>query len=90
MPPGSSKPEPSELAGRCVEWTSGHTAAGCMPGLGLFGGAMVFAAWLVIAANPIFAWELTPAIWLIATGFNATAIASEPADPVTNEQLSAA
>jgi hypothetical protein len=38
---------------------------------------------------PIFAWELSLAIRLIAKGFKPSAIASEPAKPATNELLSA-
>lgn len=43
-----------------------------------------------IAAVPVFAWELTLAIWLIAKGFNPSATASESAKTATNELVSVA
>ena len=72
-----------------------------IPVLGLIGGPLVFAwntaamfgldaqilAWAAIAVIPIFAWELTLAIRLIAKGFNAAAIAAEPASTEPREQL---
>lgn len=75
-----------------------------IPVLGLIGGPLVFAwnaaamfglnqqiaAWAVILVIPIFAWELSLAIRLIAKGFNPPPITAEPAQPVTTEQLSAA
>lgn len=75
-----------------------------IPVLGLIGGPLVFAyntavmfgfgpqisAWAGLLVIPIFAWELTLAIWLIARGFNPSAIASESATTATNELLSAA
>ncbi len=75
-----------------------------IPVLGLVGGPLVFASgaavmfgiyeqisvWAAIAAVPVFAWELTLAIWLIAKGFNPSATASESAKTATNELLSAA
>jgi hypothetical protein len=75
-----------------------------IPVLGLVGGPLVFASgaaqmfgiyeqisvWAAIAAVPVFAWELTLAIWLIAKGFNPSAIASGSAKTETNELVSAA
>jgi len=72
--------------------------------LGLVGGPLLFASaiatlfglyeqvsvWGGIATLPIFAWELTLAIWLIAKGFNPSATASESAKTATNELLSTA
>lgn len=63
-----------------------------IPLLGLVGGPLVFAyhtaqtfeifdqvpVWAAIAVIPIFAWELSLAIWLIARGFNLPAAGSEP------------
>jgi hypothetical protein len=78
-----------------------------IPVLGLVGGPLVFAyntakmfgiseqilSWAAIGVVPIFAWEVTLAIWLIVKGFNPSAIsatASESAKTATNELLSAA
>jgi hypothetical protein len=75
-----------------------------IPVLGLVGGPLVFASATAVlfglvgqyavgpalAAIPEFAWELTLAIWLIAKGFNASAIAAGSAKLATNEPLSAA
>jgi hypothetical protein len=75
-----------------------------IPVLGLVGGPLVFASgaaqmfgiyeqisvWAAIATVPVFAWELTLAIWLIAKGFNPSAIASESAKTATNELPSVA
>lgn len=75
-----------------------------IPVLGLVGGPLVFAyhaaqmfgifeqilSWTAIAVVPIFAWELTLAIWLIAKGFNLSATASESAKTATSELLNAA
>ena len=75
-----------------------------IPVLGLVGGPLVFAhnaaqmfgiseqilSWAAIGVIPIFAWELSLAIWLIAKGFNQAATASEPATTATNELLSPA
>ncbi len=75
-----------------------------IPVLGLVGGPLVFAinaaklfgiygqfpSWAAIAVIPIFAWEVTLALWLIAKGFKSSATASELAPTVTNELLSAA
>jgi Domain of unknown function (DUF4386) len=75
-----------------------------IPVLGLIGGPLVFASATAVlfglyqqysvgpavAALPEFAWELTLAIWLIAKGFNPSAIASESAKTETNELVSAA
>ena len=72
--------------------------------LGLVGGPLVFAwnaakmfgiyeqisAWTAIAAVPVFARELTLAIWLIAEGFKASAIAVASPKTATQERLSAA
>ncbi len=62
-----------------------------IPVLGLVGGPLVFASatavlfgllgqystWPAIASLPEFAWELTLAIYLIAKGFKASAIAAQ-------------
>jgi Domain of unknown function (DUF4386) len=75
-----------------------------IPVLGLVGGPLVFASgaaqmfgiyeqisvWAAIAAVPVFAWELTLAIWLIAKGFNPSAIASGSAKTATNGLVGAA
>ncbi len=72
--------------------------------LGLAGGSLLFASaiatlfglyeqvsvWGVHRDTPALHWELTLAIWLIAKGFNPSAIASESARTGTNELLSAA
>jgi len=75
-----------------------------IPVLGLIGGPLVFASATAVlfglypqysvvpavAALPEFAWELSLAIWLIAKGFNPSAIASRPAKTETNELVSTA
>ncbi len=75
-----------------------------IPVLGLVGGPLVFAyntarlfgvseqalSWAALGVVPIFAWEVSLALRLIAKGFNASAIAPEPARPATKEVLSAA
>ena len=43
-----------------------------------------------IGVLPEFVWELTLGIWLIAKGFNPTALAPAPARTATNELVSAA
>lgn len=62
-----------------------------IPVLGLIGGPLIFivnvgkmfgsvepnAPWLLIAVLPIFAWEVSLALWLILKGFNQSATASE-------------
>ena len=72
--------------------------------LGLVGGPLLFASaiatlfglyeqvsvWGGIATLPIFAWELSLGIWLIAKGFNSSAIASLAAKAETDEVLSVA
>jgi hypothetical protein len=72
-----------------------------IPVLGLVGGPLVFASatavlfglfgqysvWSAIASLPEFAWELTLALWLIAKGFSAAAIAAEPAGTEPSGQL---
>lgn len=64
-----------------------------IPMLGLIGAPLVFAyntallfglaayipAWVAIAVVPIFAWEVTLALWLIVKGFRPAALASLPA-----------
>ena len=73
-----------------------------IPVLGLVGGPLVFASgaaqmfglyeqisvWAAIAAGPVFAWELTLAIWLIAKGFNASPVAGASPDTATRKLLS--
>ena len=75
-----------------------------IPVLGLVGGPLVFAynaakmfgiseqilAWATIGVIPIFAWELTLAIWLIAKGFKPSATASASASTGTKDLSSAA
>jgi hypothetical protein len=75
-----------------------------IPVLGLIGGPLVFASATAVlfglypqysvvpavAALPEFAWELSLAIWLIAKGFNPSAIASGSAKMETNELMSTA
>jgi hypothetical protein len=75
-----------------------------IPVLGLVGGPLVFASgaaqmfglyeqisvWAAIAAVPVFAWELALATWLIAKGFNASAMAVAAPNTATHELLSAA
>jgi hypothetical protein len=75
-----------------------------IPVLGLVGGPLVFAyhtaqmfgiseqilSWAVIGVVPIFAWELTLAIRLIAKGFKPSATASESARTGTQDLSSAA
>jgi hypothetical protein len=72
--------------------------------LGLVGGPLLFASaiatlfglyeqisvWGFIATLPVAAWELTLGVWLIAKGFNPSAITTESAKTATNEVLSAA
>lgn len=61
-----------------------------IPVLGFIGGPLVFASnaavmfglypqistWAGLAAIPVFAWEVSLALWLIVKGFNATAVAA--------------
>jgi hypothetical protein len=75
-----------------------------IPVLGLTGGPLVFAfntarmfgldaplaGWAALIVIPIFAWELTLAIRLIVKGFNAAAMAAQPAAREAHELLSAA
>ncbi len=72
-----------------------------IPVLGLVGGPLVFAyntarmfgvseqilAWVAIGVVPIFAWEVSLALRLIAKGFKATTIAAEPAGTEPRGQL---
>jgi hypothetical protein len=72
-----------------------------IPVLGLVGGPLVFASsaarmfgfseqigsWAGILVIPIFAWEVTLAIWLIVKGFNPSAIASGSAGTETKQVL---
>ena len=75
-----------------------------IPMLGLVGGPVIFAyntmmmfgiyeqmpLWMGVTVIPIFAWEVTLALWLIIKGFRSTTPASEPARTSANELLSAA
>ncbi len=75
-----------------------------IPVLGLVGGPLIFAvnaaqlfgvydrlpAWAGIVVIPIFAWELTLAIWLIIKGFRSSATTNESAAKTANELLVAA
>jgi Domain of unknown function (DUF4386) len=56
----------------------------------MFGVASSFGAVQMIANLPILLQEMVMAVWLIAKGFNPSAIASEPAKTATIELLSAA
>ncbi len=72
--------------------------------LGLTGGSLIFVSGTavmfgfytqvstlgVIAGLPVFAWEVSLALWLIVKGFNSSAIAPESARTQSNELLSAA
>lgn len=79
-----------------------------IPVLGLTGGPLIFAyhvagmfgltgqlsVWAAIIVIPIFAWEVTLALWLIVKGFNGSALRRAPASTAasleTDELLSAA
>lgn len=75
-----------------------------IPLLGLVGGPVIFVytlfrmfgiyetmpLWMGIAVIPIFAWEVTLALWLILKGFRSSAAVSEPFKPAASELLSAA
>ena len=75
-----------------------------IPVLGLVGGPLVFAynaavlfglsahipAWVAIGVIPIFAWEVSLALWLIIKGFRPAALAATPARPAATELVSAA
>ena len=72
-----------------------------IPVLGLVGAPLLIASatatmfginepvsvWSAIAVAPIFVWELSLGAWLIARGFNAAAIAAEPAGAEPRGQL---
>jgi Domain of unknown function (DUF4386) len=74
-----------------------------IPVLGLIGGPLVFAynaavlfglsahipGWVAIGVIPIFAWEVSLALWLIIKGFRPAALASTPARPAAPELVSA-
>jgi len=74
-----------------------------IPILGLIGGPLVFAmntgkmfglydqfpSWMGVAVIPIFAWEVSLALWLIVKSFKQSALTSEPATAATNELVSA-
>jgi hypothetical protein len=74
-----------------------------IPVLGLVGGPVIFLytvarmfgayeampGWVGILVIPIFAWEVTLALWLIVKGFRSSAAASEPEKAATSELLSA-
>jgi hypothetical protein len=47
--------------------------------LEMFGIILQLSTWGAVLALPVFAYEMTLAIWLIVKGFNVSAIASEPA-----------
>ncbi len=72
-----------------------------IPVLGLIGGPLVFAynaavlfgisdrfpTWTAIAVVPIFAWEVSLAIWLIARGFKLPATTGEVSRPSMSESV---
>ncbi len=55
----------------------------------LFGAYEQVSVWSAIATIPEFLWELSLGIWLVAKGFNASAIASEPTRTDTTAQMAA-
>ena len=75
-----------------------------IPVLGLVGAPLVFAynaallfglsahipGWVAIAVVPIFAWEVSLALWLIVKGFRPAALAATSARPAATELVSAA
>lgn len=75
-----------------------------IPTLGLIGGPVIFfynaarifgfyeqmPTWMAIAVVPIFAWEVTLALWMITKGFRSSAVTSDSPKTVTTELLSAA
>jgi hypothetical protein len=75
-----------------------------IPVLGLIGGPLIFivnaakmfgfveqnAPLLLFAVFPIFAWEVSLAIWLIVKGFNQSAVASELDKTTANPQMKTA
>ena len=75
-----------------------------IPVLGLIGGPLIFivnaakmfgsieqnSPLLLFAVFPIFAWEVSLAIWLIVKGFNRSAVASELDKTTTNPQMKTA
>ncbi|MGH2515553.1 MAG: DUF4386 domain-containing protein, partial [Ktedonobacterales bacterium] len=75
-----------------------------IPVLGLVGAPLVFAynaallfglaghipAWVAVGVVPLFAWEVTLALWLIMKGFRAPALASLSTQTETARALSAA
>lgn len=75
-----------------------------IPLLGLVGGPLVFAynaavlfglsahipGWVAIGVIPIFAWEVSLALWLIIKGFRPAALAATSARPAATELVSAA
>jgi hypothetical protein len=75
-----------------------------IPVLGLIGGPLIFAftvakmfgfyeqmsVWAALAVLPIFAWEVSLALWLISKGFRLSQTAPESSRPAAHELLSAA
>lgn len=75
-----------------------------IPILGLFGGPLIFAyntalmfglgdqlpSWIALVVSPIFAWELTLALWLIFKGFKRTALVSNFIPTTSNERVKVA
>jgi hypothetical protein len=55
----------------------------------MFGITEQFPSWIGIVVIPIFAWEITLAIWLITKGFKSSAISAEPVQPAANDLLGA-
>lgn len=81
-----------------------HLVPRFIPVLGLVGGPLIFAitaarmfgiteqvpSWLGIVVIPIFAWEVSLALWLILKGFNQSATASELNKTAANLLMNAA
>jgi hypothetical protein len=75
-----------------------------IPVLGLVGGPLIFivnaakmfgsieqnSPWLLFAVFPIFAWEVSLAVWLIVKGFNQSAAASELDKTTAHPQMKTA
>jgi hypothetical protein len=56
----------------------------------MFGSIEQNSPWLLFAVFPIFAWEVSLAIWLIVKGFNPSAAASELDKTTAHPQMKTA